>query len=406
MFIAASCHFRSWSAFEVSHLRPADAQQLSEAVAQCAGRGETVELVAGGSKRGYGRPIDAAHWLDLSAFAGIRLYEPEELVLTAGAATDLGKIEAALAAARQHLAFEPPDWRHLWDSEATPTLGGAIACNLSGPRRLRDGAARDHHLGFQAVSGRGESFKSGGRVVKNVTGYDLSKLMAGSFGTLAAVTEITVKTVPAPEKTATLILKGLSDATAQAAMTAAIAGPYEVSGAAHLPGERLTLLRLEGHAPSVAARRDALAAALSRFGSIESLDNDASIVRWRHVRDAMPFANLLDYAIWRVSLAPNAGPPLVATLSPALDFRHFYDWAGGLVWLAVAGSEDGGAAAIRAALHDKDGHATLLRAGEAMRKRVAVFQPLPDALATLSARVKTTFDPARILNPGRMYKDV
>ncbi len=221
----------------MTHLRPADEQQLSEAIATCSVRGETLELSAGGSKRGYGRKVDAAHTLDLSAFAGIRLYEPEELVLTAGAATDLGEIERALAAARQHLAFEPPDWRHLWGSNAAPTLGGVIACNLSGPRRLRDGAARDHHLGFRAVSGRGEQFKSGGRVVKNVTGYDLSKLIAGSFGTLAAATEVTVKTVPAPEETRTLLLSGLGDAEALAAMTAALAAPYEVSGAAHLPGD-------------------------------------------------------------------------------------------------------------------------------------------------------------------------
>jgi len=388
----------------VSHLRPADSPQLSEAIAQCALRGETVELVAGGSKRGYGRPVDAAHRLDLSAFAGIRLYEPEELVLTAGAATDLGVIEAALAAARQHLAFEPPDWRHLWNLTAAPTLGGTIACNLSGPRRLRDGAARDHHLGFEAVSGRGESFKAGGRVVKNVTGYDLSKLIAGSFGTLAAVTEMTVKTVPAPEATATLMLTGLGDAAAQAAMSAALAGPHEVSGAAHLPGARLTLMRLEGHAPSVAARRDALVSALAGFGSVESEDGGASLLRWRQVRDAMPFAGLPGHAIWRVSVAPSAGPPLVASLSSVLDFQHFYDWAGGLVWLAVAGSDDGGAGAIRAALRN-DGHATLLRAGEAMRRRVPVFQPLPGPHAALSARVKDTFDPARILNPGRMYED-
>lgn len=243
-------------------------------------------------------------------------------------------------------------------------------------------------------------------MVKNVTGYDLSKLIAGSFGTLAAVTEITVKTVPAPEETATLMLKGLSDSAALAAMTAALAGPYEVSGAAHLPDEKLTLLRLEGHVPSVAARRDALVAALLGFGSIESIGDDASQVRWRQVRDAMPFANLPECAIWRVSVAPSAGPPLVATLSPALDFRHFYDWAGGLVWLAVAGSDDGGAAAIRAALKENNGHATLLRAGEAMREKVPVFQPLPGALATLSARIKATFDPARVLNPGRMHKDV
>jgi glycolate oxidase FAD binding subunit len=385
---------------------PADEQQLSELIANCSVRGETLELVAGGSKRGYGRPMTAMHTLDLSAFAGIRLYEPEELVLTAGAATDLGEIERALRDAGQHLAFEPPDWRHLWGSNAAPTLGGAIVCNLAGPRRLRDGAARDHHLGFHAVSGRGESFKSGGRVVKNVTGYDLSKLIAGSFGTLAAVTEVTVKTLPAPEETRTLMLRGLDDNRALAAMTAALAGPYEVSGAAHLPREALTLLRLEGHAPSVVARAEALSKTSSQFGSVEIADRDASLTRWQQIRDAVPFAGLPGHAIWRVSVAPSAGPALVAALSRALDFHHFYDWAGGLVWLAVAGAEDGGATAIRAALPEDNGHATLLRAGDAMRDAVPVFQPLPAALAALSARVKTTFDPTRILNPGRMYKDV
>jgi glycolate oxidase FAD binding subunit len=387
----------------MTNFRPADEQQLSELIAACSVRGESLELVAGGSKSGYGRKTETAHALDLGAFAGIRLYEPEELVLTAGAATDLGEIERALAAARQHLAFEPPDWRHLWGSNASPTLGGIVACNLSGPRRLRDGAARDHHLGFHAVSGRGEQFKSGGRVVKNVTGYDLSKLIAGSFGTLAAVTEITLKTMPAPEETRTVMLHGLSDEQALAAMTAALAGPYEVSGAAHLPDEAATLLRLEGHAPSVAARSEALAGALR---GADILDRDASLGHWRRVRDALPFADLPEHTVWRASVPPSAGPALVAALRAALDFHHFYDWGGGLVWLAVGGAADGGAAAIRAALPADNGHATLLRGSDAMRASVPVFQPLAPALAALSARVKATFDPARILNPGRMYADV
>ena len=385
--------------------RPADEAQLSELIANCSVHGETLELVSGGSKRAYGRPVRAKHTLDLSAFAGIRLYEPEELVLTAGAACDLGEIERALAAAHQHLAFEPPDWRHFWGSNAAPTLGGVIACNLSGPRRLRDGAARDHHLGFHAVSGRGEQFKSGGRVVKNVTGYDLSKLIAGSFGTLAAVTEITVKTLPAPEETRTVMLRGLDDATALAAMTAALGGPYEVSGAAHLPGD-VTLLRIEGHAPSVIARAEALAATLAPFGACDIVGRDDSLARWRQIRDAMPLANLADHAIWRLSMPPSVAPSLVATLSRQLSFRHFYDWAGGLVWLAVADASDGGAAAIRAALPEDNGHATLLRARDAMREAVPVFQPLAPALAALSARVKSTFDPTHILNPGRMYAGV
>ena len=180
---------------------------------------EPLELVAGGSKRNLGRALQAPHLLDLSGFAGISNYEPEELVLTAGAATPAGRrIEAALAAKRQMLAFEPPDWRALLGSTGQgQTLGGAVACNLSGPRRIRQGAARDHFLGFAGVSGRGEAFKAGGRVVKNVTGYDLCKLMAGSYGTLAALTEISVKVLPAPEATRTVIAAGLDDAAARCA---------------------------------------------------------------------------------------------------------------------------------------------------------------------------------------------
>ena len=384
----------------MSDFRPADEKQLIDIVAAAMAHAEPLELVAGGSKRGYGRAVAAAHRLDLSAFAGIRLYEPEELVLTAGAATPLREIEAALTKAGQQLAFEPPDWRHLWGSNAEPTLSGTIAANLAGPRRLRDGAARDHHLGFHAVSGRADSFKSGGRVVKNVTGYDLSKLIAGSFGTLAAITELTVKVLPAPEATATVTLRGLGDAQARAAMSAALGGPYEVSGAAHLPGEG-TWLRLEGHAPSVAARSEALAKAMASFGAAEIGTRD-----WTIVRDARPFASLRDAAIWRVSVAPSEGPALVASLARQLDFRHFYDWGGGLVWLAVAGAENGGAGAIRTALPKSGGHATLVRGSDAIRDAVPVFEPLAPPLAALAARVKIAFDPKRILNPGRMYREI
>ena len=384
----------------MTDFRPSDEKQLIDVVAAAMAREEPLELVGGGSKRGYGRKMAAPHRLDLAAFAGIRLYEPEELVLTAGAATKLADITAALTKAGQQLAFEPPDWRHLWNETREPTLGGTVACNLAGPRRVKDGAARDHHLGFHAVSGRAEPFKSGGRVVKNVTGYDLSKLIAGSFGTLAAIIELTVKVLPAPEATRTIVLRGLTDDQAREAMGVALSGPYEVSGAAHLPGDA-TMLRLEGHAPSVAARGEALAAALRIFGAVEIGDYD-----WSIVRDVRPFAAMKERAIWRVSLAPNAGPALAAALARHLDFKHFYDWAGGLVWLAVAGADDGGAAAIRAAMPKTGGHATLLRGADALRDAVAVFEPLAAPLAALAARVKASFDPKRILNPGRMYREI
>jgi glycolate oxidase FAD binding subunit len=400
-------------------MRPADERELVEIIAAAVAQEQPLELVAGGSKRGLGRPLQLPDVLDLGAFAGIRQYEPEELVLTAGAATPMPEIEAALAARAQMLAFEPADWRALLGSGATtPTLGGVLACNLAGPRRIRQGAARDHFLGFHAVSGRGEAFKAGGRVVKNVTGYDLPKLMAGSYGTLAALTEVTIKVLPAPEATRTIIIAGLDDEAARRAMSAALGSSHEVGAAAHLParlapgiagGDAATMLRLEGPPPSVAARAEALRAELASFGAIEILGETASLALWRAVRDVTPFAGLAAHAVWRVSVAPSAGPGLVARLARTLDFHHFYDWGGGQVWLAVPSSqdgdaEDGGAAAIRAALDE--GHATLVRAGDGLRAAVAVFQPQKPALAALSARVKTGFDPLRILNRGRMVRDL
>jgi len=392
----------------VSRYRPADEKQLIEVVAAAVANEEPLEIVAGGSKRNLGRPPQLPHTLDVAAFAGIRQYEPEELVLTAGAATPLAEIERALAAKRQMLAFEPADWRELLGLAATsPTLGGVVACNLSGPRRIRQGAARDHVLGLAAVSGRGEAFKAGGRVVKNVTGYDLCKLLAGSYGTLAVMTEISVKVLPAPEATRTVTLAGLDDARAVAAMTHGLNSPHELSGAAHLPnanGRARTLLRVEGPAPSVEARSQALRDELKPFGAAEILGDSESKKLWTDVRDAASLP-ADEQAIWRVSLAPTASPAFLGAVRATLDVDYFLDWGGGLVWLAARGAEDGGAGPIRAALGGR-GHATLIRASAALRASVPVFQPLPPALAALSARVKDGFDPKRVLNRGRLYPEL
>ncbi len=397
----------------MTRFRPADEAALVDVVAAAVAQEEPLELVAGGSKRGLGRPPQTPHTLDLSAFAGISAYEPEELVLTAGAATPMSEIEAALAARNQLLAFEPPDWRALLGTgAAAATLGGVIACNLSGPRRIKSGAARDHFLGFHGVSGRGEAFKAGGKVVKNVTGYDLCKLVAGSYGTLCAVTEVTVKVLPRAAAETSLLLAGLGADTAQRAMTVALNSSHEVSGAAHLPaGESgrdrpLTLLRLEGPAPSVLARAQALGAELADFGAAEPAQGEASARLWRAVRDATPLAGMAGRAVWRVSVPPSAGPALAAAVTRVLEAACFFDWGGGLVWLAVPEKGDGGAAVIRAALAPSGGHATLIRASDALRAAVPVFEPQPSGLAALGARVKSGFDPKRILNRGRMYADV
>jgi glycolate oxidase FAD binding subunit len=396
-------------------LKPADAAQVADLLAWAVGEEVPVEIVGSGSKRGLGRPMGegnrtVGHTLDLSALSGITLYEPEELVLTARAGTPVAEIEAAVAAHNQQLAFEPPDFGALYGT-GSGTLGGLVSANLGGPRRLKAGAARDHVLGFDAVSGRGEAFKAGGRVVKNVTGYDLCKIVSGAYGTLVALTEITIKVLPGPEETRTLVLAGLSDADAQRAMAKAIGSSHEVSAAAHLPAvgtePATTLLRLEGFGPSVTARGAALRDMLATYGAIDELDRDESLVRWRSVRDVAPVRE--GAAPWlRISLTPSAAPAVVATISAALAVRVLYDWAGGLIWLAVEGSAaDAGASIVRSAVAAHGGgHATLVRAADAIRSVTDVFEPQTPGVAALSRRVKDGFDPRRILNPGRMYAGV
>lgn len=391
---------------------PADTKTLVEIVAAALARDEPLELVAGGSKRGLGRPPQAAHTLSLVGFSGIRDYEPAELVMTAGAATPLDEIERALTERCQMLAFEPGDWRAMLGSGGQrQTIGGAIACNLAGPRRIRQGAARDHLLGFAGVSGRGESFKAGGKVVKNVTGYDLCKLMAGSYGTLAALTEVTVKVLPLPDSVGTVAVLGLSVDAAVKAMTQGLNASHELSGAAHLPvgvgtDRAMTILRVEGPVPSVVARVAGLREELKSFGAIEILRDKESASLWSVVRDATPFAAEQSHAVWRVSVAPQAAPALLAILGRAFDAQYFLDWGGGLIWLAVKGAADGGASAIRAALPPDSGHATLIRGSASLRASVPVFQPLAPGVAALSARVKDGFDPKRIFNRGRLYAEI
>ncbi|MCW2285903.1 glycolate oxidase FAD binding subunit [Rhodoblastus acidophilus] len=395
--------------------RPSSAREVAEIVAAGAADKRALEIVAGGSKRGFGRPVRADATLDLSQLAGIVNYEAPELVLTARPSTPLAELEDVLREKGQMLAFAPPKWRELLGSHGTPTgvptLGGALACNLSGPRRVRAGAARDFILGFSAVNGRGEIFKAGGKVVKNVTGFDLSKLMVGSFGTLAILTEVTLKVMPRPETECTLLLHGLSDAKAVDVMARALNTPHDVFGAAHLPEAAarrsrvgdgpVTALRLEGPAPSVAFRVGEIE---KLFGAGDRLDAEASARFWDEVAEVR--ALLPEGVVWRLCPTPSFSPRLVETIQQILPGAEaFYDWGGGLVWLSLpeAGA-DAGAGFVRAAL--QDGHATLMVAPEFLRETVDVFQPVPRALAALEARVKQNFDPLGLFNPGRMRKGV
>ena len=406
-----------------TNLRPTDEAEVEEAIRDALAAETPVEITAGASKRGLGRPMQADLQLDLSALRGILLYEADELVMSAGPATPVAEIEQLLAAQNQQLAFEPADYGPIYGAaRGAGTIGGAFACNLAGPRRIKAGAARDHLLGLHGVSGRGEAFKSGGRVVKNVTGYDLCKLVTGSHGTLAAMTEVTFKVMPAPEKIRTALVFGLDDAAGIVVMAAAARSPHEVGGLAHLPAAvaaasavgyiadaavSVTALRVEGPGPSVEYRCAELRAMLAEHGAVEELHGRNSALFWREVRDAAAFAGA-ETVLWRLSVPPSAGATVVRRILEAVDGQAFYDWAGGLIWLALAPQPDGQGhdVAVRDAVGESGGHATLLRAPDAVRAAVPVFQPQPAPMAALTARIKDGFDPRRILNPGRMYPGV
>jgi len=397
---------------------PFTAADVATAVEWAISEETPVEIVGHGSKRGIGRPSQCEHAIDLSAMSGVTLYEPEELVLSARAGTPIADIERLLAENGQELAFEPMDCSRLLSHDTRGgkggTIGGAIGANLSGPRRLKAGAARDHILGVSVVSGRGETFKSGGRVVKNVTGYDLSKLMTGSWGTLGVLTDVTVKVLPAAETETTLAIRGLGDEDATAAMALAMGSSAEVSGAAHLPygvtervasdmrgAEAATLLRVEGFGPSVTSRVETLKVLLKNAGPIEEMTGWSSKTLWRDIRDCAPFADGTQRPIWRVSMAPSEAHKMVLALRMEGGADAFYDWQGGLVWLRMESEPE--ADVLRRLIRQfGGGHATLVRARPAWRAAVPVFEPQAPALAALSARLRAEFDPKGLLNPGRM----
>jgi glycolate oxidase FAD binding subunit len=410
-------------------LRVRDAKDVESAVQWALGAGRAVEILGHGSKRAIGRPPQTDLILDLADLTGVTLYEPDELVLSAKAGTSLTEIETLVAAKGQRLAFEPMDCGPLSGGPiGRGTIGGTIAANLCGPRRITAGGARDHLLGFVAVSGRGETFKSGGRVVKNVTGYDFCKLMAGSWGTLAALTEVTLKILPRPETEATVVVSGLDDGVAMRAMAAAMGSTCEVSGAAHLPaatatrfamgaavaaGRALTALRLEGVAPSVAHRRSALLALLKPYGDVAAIDEMVSRRLWVAIRDVAAFAAIrggVDQPLWRISTSPTKGHELAIRIAGEVEAEVLYDWAGGLVWVATAAAEGAPAAAaaalVRTAVRALGGHATLIRGSAQLRAATDVFEPQEAGLAALTKRVKQGFDPQGVLNPGRMWARV
>ena len=401
--------------------RPENPDAVREAVCDAIAENVGLEIAGNGSRRDFGRPVEADAILDLSCLNGIVLYQPAELVLTALPGTPLCEITALLADRGQQLAFEPPDFGPLWGGPAASgTLGGGAMTGYGGSRRLTAGAPRDHCLGVKGVNGFGQAFAAGGRVMKNVTGFDLTKLLMGSFGTLAVVTELTFKVLPAPPETLTLVLLGLSDDGAVRAMSLALSSPHAVTAAAHLPadvasdssvsavadsGTSATLLRLEGVPQGVRARAAHLAAEFAGKAPMIELGVAESNAFWKETTDLSYFARHRDRVIWRLS-APPAAAAEIGKVAQEIGGRRFYDWGGGSIWLELPVTEDGHEGRVRARLGagaGEDGHATLIRAPKAVRSAASPFHPLPPPLRALTERMKRQFDPQGLFNLGRIY---
>jgi len=400
---------------------PDTVEELAYLVAEAADTRTPLEVMGHGTKREVGRLVQYGAVLSTESLVGVSLYEPTELVLVALAGTPVAQIEQMLAENDQELPFEPVDLGPvLGFGPGQATIGGVLATNISGSRRILSGSARDHLLGVQAVNGRGETIRSGGRVMKNVTGYDLSRALAGSWGTLAVLTEVAIKVLPAQREVRTLLCFGLADPTGVEVLGLALGTPFEVSGTVHVngelarrfsdeeisrPGQSVTAIRMENFPASARYRASRLKQMLQAYAPALELDTARSRMFWDDLKSLRMFERT-GRPLWRISMAPTSGPKLVHSLARKIDVRALYDWSGGLIWLDTPLITDAGAVEIRRTLAEFGGHATLIRAEPQARAVIDVFQPLDAPLMALTAALKQAFDPVGILNPGRMYAGI
>jgi glycolate oxidase FAD binding subunit len=383
-------------------IAPADEAGIISAVQAARAAREPLAIEGQGSKRGLLRPVQAARSLSTRGLTGVTLYRPSELIISARAGTPLAEVEATLAEKGQQLIAESPYLNGVFGTSAPPSIGGVVAANLSGPRRITWGATRDHVMGLRFINGAGEVIRSGGRVLKNVTGLDLCKLLSGSYGTLGVITEVTLKVLPAPEASATLLIETPDLASAVAALSAGLGSPFGVSAAAALPVKDhvVAAVRLEDFAASVAYRMEKLRGVLGSFGTQRVMEDGESRAFWRGVREVEPLQALPVEAIWRVSVRPSAGPQIAAAAS-AIGGRVLLDWGGGLVWIAASPSS-ANHTLISEAARMRGGATMLFRAPESLRLAVPVLPEEAVPLAKIGARVKEALDPGGLFNPGHM----
>ena len=394
-------------------LAPNTVEEAASLIADAADQARAITLCGGGSKATIGTPLQTEQTISASALTGITLYEPSELVMSAKAGTPLTQIEAKLTEHNQRLCFDPVTYQTLLGSSGTPTIGAIAAANLSGPRRITFGAARDSLIGIEMVNGKGEIIKNGGRVMKNVTGYDLTKLICGSWGTLGLLSEVTFKLQPVPEGEYTLLFEGLTDERAVDLLCRSLRSPFEVTSAAHIPAmggaetseASKTLIRIEGFDASLTYRSEELEDLLEEFGAPIRLQNAQSQTIWTQVANVQPLSQDPSSLIWKLSVKPTDGPIIGQWLRSTYDARLLYDWSGGLVWAAIDPSkakDDGAAKALRTQLGSLGGHATLIKAPAEIRQAISSFHPVSSGVEKLLKAAKQSFDPKGIFNPGLM----
>jgi glycolate dehydrogenase FAD-binding subunit len=387
-------------------LTPESDQEAAKMIRAACADGDRLDIRGGDTRRGLGRPRRAKRQISTAALAGVVFYAPAEMAICVKAGTTIDAVEGLIAEHNQILPFEPMRPEALWGAAGAPTIGGMVAANHAGPRRVSAGGVRDSVLGLRLVNGLGETIRCGGRVMKNVTGLDLTKLNCGAHGTLGLLTEATIKLAPKPGHEQTVAVLHIDEKRAIEAMTRALGSPFAVSGAAWLPAEMgsdssRTVLRIEGFEDSVSYRVGRLTGILAEFGEVQPVAGAESPALWRAIRDAKFVAEPRDRAVWRVSLAPSEAQAFVGRLARAA-LAHYLDLGGGLVWVATEASESA-AADVRRALSPSRGHATLMRGSDELRATAAVFQPPSELELRIGRGLKTSFDPGGILNFGRMY---
>ncbi len=385
---------------------PTSEAEICDIVTEAGVKNSPLRIIGGGTREGLGRPVKADKTLSLAKHSGITLYEPGALTIVAKAGTPIAQIEQILAGKNQRLAFEPMDHRSLFSTKGKPTIGGIVGGNISGPRRIIGGACRDSLIGVRFINGDGEIIKNGGRVMKNVTGLDLVKLMAGSYGTLGVLSEVSFKVLPANEREATLSIFGLDLQAGISVLSAALGSPFEVTGAAFIPADEnpaQTLLRVEGFDTQVSYRLERLkelcAKSIAGSPDIEIIEGEEHNNLWQFVRDISLFQST-DELVLRLHIKPGDAPAITKFIENKMAAKMMFDWGGGLVWVGIPNPEN--VATIRSIVKDFGGFGMLVRAPAKVREQISPFHPEHDRVAAISECIRKKFDPKGILNPGRM----